>query len=63
MKQTQTQGLPVSAKLYVGGVVLASTAGIFFTFAGWTPDVHGRFILYLLIAVVSSGMKVTLPDL
>jgi diguanylate cyclase (GGDEF)-like protein/putative nucleotidyltransferase with HDIG domain len=61
MGQAQTQRLPVSVKLYIAFVVLASAAGAFVTFRHWTPEFSARFFLYLVIGIVSSRMKVVLP--
>ena len=61
MNQTKTQRLPALARGYVTFVVAASAAGLFLTFGNWTPDLHVRFVVYLLITIASSGMKVTLP--
>ncbi|MGC9951087.1 MAG: HD domain-containing phosphohydrolase [Bryobacteraceae bacterium] len=63
MTQTQTGGMSIIARLYVAAVILAGAAAILLTFYGWTPDLRVRFVLYLLITVASSGMKVTLPGI
>ena len=63
MDQAQKKRLPVAAKLYVALIVLAGAAAVVFTFRGWTPDFSGRFVLYLLIAIASSSMKVILPGI
>ncbi len=63
MEQRQTKELPVSAKTYIALVVLASSIGIWATFRGWNPGLNGRFLLYLFIAALSSGMKIALPGI
>jgi len=59
----QTQRLPIIARMYIAIVVAAGAAGILATFGNWTPQLHLRFVLYLLITVASSGMKVALPTI
>jgi diguanylate cyclase (GGDEF)-like protein/putative nucleotidyltransferase with HDIG domain len=63
MEQTQDHGLPVLAKLYVAVLVAASAVWTVLTFYGWAPELHIQFVLYLLITIASSGMKVALPTI
>ena len=59
----QTKQLPISAKSFIVLIGVAGLAGTVITFQGWHPDLPPRFIIYVLIALASSGMKVTLPGL
>lgn len=63
MQRTQKTKLPWGARIYIAAVVLASAVTLFGTFHGWVPELSGRFILYLAIAIASSGMKVAMPGI
>jgi signal transduction histidine kinase len=53
---------PLVARVYVTLVVLAGLMGALHTFQSWTPQFSTRLILYFLISIASSGMKVVLPN-
>ena len=47
-----------SLSLLIG---LAGLTGMALTFHGWTPELQPRFIVYLFLALATSGMKVAFP--
>ncbi len=55
--------MPVSARLYISTVSLAGLACAFWTFHLTSVEVSPRFLLYLAIALASSGLKVRFPGL
>ncbi len=61
MEQGRSEGIPVSARIFIAAVGLAGLAGMAVTFHGWTPTADPRFIVYLVLALLSSGMKVRFP--
>ncbi len=61
MDKSQTQQLPISAKLYIAAIAVAGATGAIICFHGWAAQLPARFLVYLLIALASSGMKVSLP--
>ena len=63
MEQKQTNRLPFLAQVFVAFVVLAAATSVTTAFRGWTPVFSGRFFLYALIAIASSGMKISIPGI
>lgn len=61
LDKSKKQQLPAAARLYIAVIGVAGAAGAVICFHGWTPHLQARFLVYLLIALASSGMKVTLP--
>src|SRR5512132_1886918 len=60
---TVLSNMPIRAKLFIGataaiGMVVAAGA-----FWNWHSDDLLRFVCYLVVAVVASGLKVTLPGI
>jgi len=55
------RGLPPPAKLFIAVIGLAGLAGIAFTFHFWMLDFQARFVVYLLLGLLTSGMKVSVP--
>src|SRR5271166_2772465 len=53
--------LPLQARLYIAGMSLAACYCLVQAFQTWHPEVKLPFLLYLVIAVASSGMKVRPP--
>ena len=61
MEQANAERIPVAAKLFIAVIGLAGVMAMAVTFRGWTPELQPRFILYLLLALASSSMKVAFP--
>lgn len=61
MEPEKPQRIPIPARLFIAAIGLAGLAGMAFTFHGWVPDPQPRFILYLVLAMATSGMKVSFP--
>ncbi|HTC87366.1 MAG TPA: HD domain-containing phosphohydrolase [Bryobacteraceae bacterium] len=61
MEPEKPQRIPIPAKLFIATIGLAGLAGMAFTFQGWVPDLPPRFMVYLLLAIATSGMKVAFP--
>ncbi len=55
------QRMPLPARLYIGGVLLVAMVGMAIAFHGGNLGSSPRLLIYLLLALVSSGMKVGLP--
>jgi diguanylate cyclase (GGDEF)-like protein/putative nucleotidyltransferase with HDIG domain len=53
--------MPVPARLFIALVGLAGLAGMVFTFLGGVPEPQPRFVVYFLLAVATSGLKVAFP--
>ncbi len=53
--------MPLAAKIFIAAVGLTGLAGMVLTFHGWTPQPDPRFVVYLVLALLSAGMKVTFP--
>lgn len=60
---SQSQQLPLSARVYIAVVGLVGITGAVECFNEWAPHMDARFIVYLLICVASSGMRVSLPGI
>jgi diguanylate cyclase (GGDEF)-like protein/putative nucleotidyltransferase with HDIG domain len=61
VEPVKPQRIPVAAKLFIAAIGLAGLAAMAFTFHGWAPSPQPRFLIYLVLAFVSSGMKVRFP--
>jgi hypothetical protein len=61
MERAEPAGMPAAAKIFIGLVGLTGLTGIAATLHGWTPELEPRFAAYLIVALISSGMKVALP--
>src|ERR1700678_2272587 len=53
--------MPYAARIFIAVIGLAGLAGMAVTFRGWMPEPQLRFIVYLLLALATSGMKVAFP--
>ncbi len=54
-------GLPTSARLFIAAIVLAGVTGIALAFRAWTPELPPRFLVYLILVLAGSRMKVAFP--
>ena len=61
MEPEKPQRIPIPARLFIAAIGLAGLVGMAFTFHGWVPDPQPRFVLYLILAMATSGMKVSFP--
>jgi diguanylate cyclase (GGDEF)-like protein/putative nucleotidyltransferase with HDIG domain len=61
VEHAQSERTPGAAKLFVVVVGIAGLTAIALTFHGLTLEAQPRFLIYLCLALVSSGMKVGLP--
>ncbi len=61
MEHAQPQRIPTAARLFIAVIGLAGLAGMAITFQGWIPEPRPRFLVYLLLALATSGMKVVFP--
>lgn len=55
--------MPVKAKVFVALIGVAGLAEMALTFRGWSPQAEPRFVVYLVLAIISSGMKIVFPGL
>jgi diguanylate cyclase (GGDEF)-like protein/putative nucleotidyltransferase with HDIG domain len=53
--------MPLAARLFIATIGLAGLAGTAFTLYGWTPEPQPRFVVYLILALATSGMNVSFP--
>ncbi|HZU26210.1 MAG TPA: diguanylate cyclase [Bryobacteraceae bacterium] len=53
--------IPIPARIYITILVLAGFSVAWNCFHTWTPELPLRFVVYVVIALASSGMKVALP--
>src|SRR5581483_674152 len=60
---SKPQRMPLRARVYILAMSIAAIAGAVYTFHGSQVELSPRFVLYLIIALGSSGMKVRLPGL
>jgi diguanylate cyclase (GGDEF)-like protein/putative nucleotidyltransferase with HDIG domain len=64
VEQTQSQPrMPLAAKLFIAAIGLAGAAGMAFTFHGSRLEVQPRFVVYLLLALATSRMRVVFPGI
>ncbi len=61
MEQAKPEGIPVAARLFIAAVGLAGLTGMALTFHGWTPEPQPRYIVYLLLSLATSRMRVSFP--
>ena len=61
MENAKPERMPVAARLFIAAIGLAGLTAIFFTLRGWIPQPQLRFVVYLLLALATSGMKVSFP--
>jgi len=55
--------MPFPARLFVALIGLSGLAGMAITLQGWTPQLQPRFVVYLCLALATSGMKVVFPGM
>jgi diguanylate cyclase (GGDEF)-like protein/putative nucleotidyltransferase with HDIG domain len=53
--------MPLAGRLFIALIGLAGLAGMAATFRGWSPEPQPRFVVYLILALAISGMKVSFP--
>ena len=61
MERAKPDQMPYAARIFIAVIGLAGLAGMAVTFRGWMPEPQLRFIVYLLLALATSGMKVAFP--
>ena len=61
MDASQQRRMPAAARIYIGAMWLCGFVGALSCFLTWHPVFPPRFILFLIIGLASSGMKVSLP--
>lgn len=63
VQQATPQRIPATAKLFITAIGVAGLAAMAYTAKGWTPQANPRFVVYLILALLSSGMKVQFPGI
>jgi diguanylate cyclase (GGDEF)-like protein/putative nucleotidyltransferase with HDIG domain len=63
VEQAQAQRIPLTANLFIAAIGLAGLTGMAVTFRGWIPAPEPRFVVYLVLALLSAGMKVRFPGI
>ena len=53
----------MAARLFIAAIGLAGLTGMAWTFHGWTPGLQPRFVVYLLLALATSRMRVSFPGM
>lgn len=53
--------MPLTARIFIGLVLIAGTAAFGSTLAAWPAVIPPKFLVMLAFALVASGMKVSLP--
>ncbi len=53
--------MPVSARLFIAAIGLAGLTGMALTFRGWNAEPEPRFLVYLVLALATAGMKASFP--
>jgi hypothetical protein len=61
VERAKPDQMPYAARIFIAVIGLAGLAGMAVTFRGWMPEPQLRFIVYLLLALATSGMKVAFP--
>ena len=61
VEHAKPERIPTTARLFIAVIGLAGLTGMAITFRGWIPEPQPRFIVYLLLALATSGMKVAFP--
>lgn len=61
MEPAEPERISSAAKLFIASVGLAGLTGMAVTFLGWTGGIRPRFVVYLIAALISTGMKLPLP--
>jgi diguanylate cyclase (GGDEF)-like protein/putative nucleotidyltransferase with HDIG domain len=61
VERAKTERIPNGARLFIAAIGLCGLVGMAVTFRGWTPQLQPRFIVYLLLALATSGLKVAFP--
>jgi diguanylate cyclase (GGDEF)-like protein/putative nucleotidyltransferase with HDIG domain len=61
VEHAKPERIPVPARLFIAVIGLAGLVGMAVTFHGWIPQLQPRFIVYLVLALATSGMKVAFP--
>ncbi len=61
MHEQPDRRISVAARLYIAAICVTGLAGMLNCLANWHPELPPRFLLYLVIGLASSGMKVSLP--
>ncbi|HTB21000.1 MAG TPA: HD domain-containing phosphohydrolase [Bryobacteraceae bacterium] len=61
MEHAKPERIPNAARVFIAVIGLAGLTGMAITFRGWSPEPQPRFIVYLLVALATSGMKVAFP--
>jgi len=56
-------GLSKSARVYIVAMALCGLACLVYSFKGWRPGAWDEFLWYLVCALLSSKLKVTLPGM
>jgi diguanylate cyclase (GGDEF)-like protein/putative nucleotidyltransferase with HDIG domain len=61
VEHAKSERIPLAARIFIAAIGLAGLMGIAITFRGWVPEPEPRFVVYLVLAILSSGMKVRFP--
>jgi diguanylate cyclase (GGDEF)-like protein/putative nucleotidyltransferase with HDIG domain len=61
VEPAKPERMPTAAKLFIAVIGLAGLLAMAVTFRGWIPEPKPQFIVYLILALVSSRMKVQFP--
>jgi diguanylate cyclase (GGDEF)-like protein/putative nucleotidyltransferase with HDIG domain len=61
--EAQPKAMLTTARLFIAITILAGLVGVGLAFRGWTPEVPLRFIVYLMIVMAGSRMKVHFPGM
>src|SRR6202171_4736528 len=51
----------LNAKLFIGAILILGAGGLLGDFETWHSENHLRFACYLAVALLASGLKVSLP--
>jgi diguanylate cyclase (GGDEF)-like protein/putative nucleotidyltransferase with HDIG domain len=61
LEHPKPKRIPTAARIFIAVIGLAGLVGMAITFWSWTPQLEPRFVVYLLLALATSGMKVGFP--
>jgi diguanylate cyclase (GGDEF)-like protein/putative nucleotidyltransferase with HDIG domain len=61
VENAKPERIPTAARFFIAAIGLAGLFGIAVTFRSWIPEPAPRFVVYFVLAVLSSGMNVTFP--